>query len=169
MSKINCFFVASILKDHNTTIDIHSTEIMKDAFFKLFACCFCLVVTINGFAQSASETVACAPVSIEFTAPENATSFFWNFNNGATSTEANPTNTFIQPGTFEVEFSNVQGGDVIGTITINVFETPTVSFAQDPEIGCAPANVVLTNTTNIPDGVDLIRTCLLYTSDAADE
>ena len=85
-----------------------------------------------------------------------------SFNNGATSTEANPTNTFIQPGTFEVEFSNVQGGDVIGTITINVFETPTVSFAQDPEIGCAPANVVLTNTTNIPDGVDLIRTSWVF-------
>ncbi len=135
---------------------------MKDAFLKFLFCCFCLGVTINGFAQSASETAACAPVSVEFTAPDNATSFFWDFKDGATSTEANPTNTFVQPGTYEVDFSSEQGGAVIGTVVVNVFETPTLSFAQDPEIGCTPANVTLSNTTAIPNGVDLIRTTWVF-------
>ncbi len=144
------------------TIDIHSTEIMKDAFFKFLFCCFCLGITINGFAQTASETAACAPVSIAFTAPDNATSFFWDFKDGATSSDANPTNTFVQPGTYEVDFSNEQGGTVVGTVVINVFEKPTLSFAQDPEVGCTPANVVLTNTTNIPDGINLLKTTWVF-------
>jgi len=135
---------------------------MKDAFFKYIVCCFCLGATFNGFAQTASETAACAPVSIAFTAPDNATSFFWDFKDGATSTEANPTNTFVQPGTYQVDFSNEQGGTVVGTVTINVFERPTLSFEQDPEVGCTPANVVLTNTTAIPDGINLQKTTWVF-------
>ncbi len=131
---------------------------MKYRFFQflLFIGCFGISLNLNG--QTASETAGCAPLGVNFTPPDNATSFFWDFKDGATSTESNPTNTYVEPGVYEVTFSNEQGGTVIGTVTVTVSATPTLTVAQDPEIGCAPANIVLTNTTTIPDGVSLIST-----------
>ena len=131
---------------------------MKYSFFQFLLFITCLGISLNGNSQTASETAGCAPLGVNFTPPDNATSFFWDFKDGATSTESSPTNTFVQPGTYEVSFSSEQGGTVIGTVTVTVSATPTVTIAQDPEIGCAPANIVLTNTTNIPDGVSLIST-----------
>lgn len=131
---------------------------MKYRFFPFLLLIGCLGISLNLYSQTASETAGCAPFGVNFTAPVDATSFFWDFKDGATSQEANPTNTFVQPGTYEVTFSNEQGGAAIGTITVNIYATPTVTIAQDPEIGCAPANIVLTNTTNIPDGISLIST-----------
>ncbi|MEM6320853.1 MAG: PKD domain-containing protein [Bacteroidota bacterium] len=123
--------------------------------FLLF-CCFGFSTALLG--QTATETVGCAPFSVSFTAPDDATTFFWDFKDGATSTEQNPTNTFVRSGTYEVDFSAEQGGAVIGTITVNIFETPTVEIVQDPEVGCAPATITLTNTTDIPEGITLQST-----------
>ncbi|MFK7981013.1 MAG: PKD domain-containing protein [Saprospiraceae bacterium] len=131
---------------------------MKYRFFQLLCFIGCLGISFNLSGQTASETAGCAPLSVSFTAPTDATSFFWDFKDNATSQDANPTNTFVNPGVYEVTFSNEQGGAAIGTVTVNVYATPTLTIAQDPEIGCAPANIVLTNTTEIPDGIDLIST-----------
>jgi len=131
---------------------------MKYRFFQFLLLIACLGISLNLNGQTASEVAGCAPLSVSFTAPDDATSFFWDFKDGASSQDANPTNTYVNPGTYEVAFSNAQGGAVVGTVTINVYATPTLTIAQDPEIGCAPANIVLTNTTIIPDGIDLIST-----------
>lgn len=131
---------------------------MKYRFFQFFLFLCCLSISTILVGQTASETAGCAPLRVNFTAPTDATSFFWDFKDGATSQEENPTNTFVNPGVYEVTFSSEQGGAVVGTITVTVSETPTITIAQDPEIGCAPANIVLTNTTNIPDGVSLVST-----------
>lgn len=44
-----------------------------------------------------------APLKVSFfDQSTNATSYFWNFGNGVTSTEQNPTNLYLHPGNYEV-------------------------------------------------------------------
>ena len=61
---------------------------------------------------SASVTQGCAPLAVSFTNQTigNATSYLWNFGNGATSTQANPTYTYTTPGTYTVTLIAYGGG-----------------------------------------------------------
>ncbi len=129
---------------------------MKIKFFQsfLFACCF--LIPSQLLAQTASVTTGCSPLSVSFTAPNDATSFFWDFRDGATSDLQNPNNVFVSPGTYEVEFRTTQGGAVVGTITIDVFAKPELAVDANPVSGCTPLEVTFTNTTVIPEGIDLL-------------
>jgi hypothetical protein len=66
------------------------------------------------FAQTATPTEGCVDLTVNFTAPGGAAAFFWDFQNGVTSSEPNPSTIFTSPGTYEVEFSEGQGQPVSG-------------------------------------------------------
>ena len=93
---------------------------IKNRFTHLLIVVLSILSSIGLYAQTADITAGCIPLRVNFTAPTDATTYFWDFKDGATSTVANPNNIFTAPGTYEVEFRTSETGSVIGTITIEV-------------------------------------------------
>lgn len=120
---------------------------------RLFPTLLALVVSVHALGQTADITQGCFPLQVQFTAPAGSSSWFWDFDDGATSTLQNPSNTFITAGDYTVNFSNSSGGPVVGSITINVYPKPTPTFTASPTEGCVPLNVQFTNTTVISPGI----------------
>ena len=72
----------------------------------------------------------CEDSSVEFTAniSQSYDSIVWNFGDGNTSTNENPSHTFTTPGNYEVTLSVTSGTDnSIETQTITVYEQPNVT------------------------------------------
>ena len=108
------------------------------------------------FAQTASTTQGCVPLTVSFTAPSGSgPSHFWDFADGATANQANPSNTFTAPGTYTVEYRASSSGPVIGTVTINVYPRPVPTFTATPTTGCAPLLVSFDDATTVGSGVTI--------------
>lgn len=106
-----------------------------------------------------------APLSVNFSSsgsvdPEGvALTYNWTFGDGHTSTAANPSNTYINPGIFNVQ---LQVSDGVNTTTTNVTVTvtisgvnqpPTASAAATPLAGPAPLTVAFSSSGSAdPEG-----------------
>lgn len=102
-------------------------------------------------AQTASPEAGCFPLPVAFTAPAGSPGFFWDFQDGVTSQEQNPTHLFTGAGTFEVSFSHSPGGPVVGTVTVTVFARPDVQIALQPATACPGTPVTFTDLTVYPE------------------
>ncbi|HEX8516404.1 MAG TPA: PKD domain-containing protein [Bacteroidia bacterium] len=120
---------------------------------------FVVAAVISVFAansQTSDISEGCAPAVVQFTAPAGSATWFWDFQDGATSNLQNPSNTFTTPGTYIVEFSNSPAGPVAGTVTITIHPKPVpVLTASTLTQGCAPLNVTMAVNTSLPGGVGL--------------
>lgn len=120
---------------------------MKIRFILLFST-FILFSFVNGIqAQTSNISEGCFPLEVSFSGPTGQAGYFWDFMDGTVSTIQNPTNTFLSAGTYNVELRDAQGGTLIGTLTINVYEEPEVTITADPAGGCTP--LITTFTSNI--------------------
>ena len=129
------------------------------------ACLLVLLLVFNGLnvlAQTASTTQGCVPLEVTFTPPAGASSYFWTFGDGATSQLQSPTNTFINPGTYTVQFATSAGGAVLGTVTISVYPKPIPTFTATPTEGCSPLPVQFTNTTTLSPGITITGFSWVY-------
>jgi len=111
-----------------------------------------------------SDTIAgTAPLTVKFTGsvtdPDGAiSSYSWNFSDGSTSNQQNPTHIFTEPGTYIVTFSIVDVDGVNGTDTIVITVTepvdnpPMASASGDPASGLAPLTVNFIGTGTDPEG-----------------
>lgn len=87
----------------------------------------------------------CVPFSfqpaIRIVSTDSIANYFWDFGDGRTSTQPNPVNTYISPGTYTIKlFYTTTGGcadSVIVRNAIKVGERPIVSFTATPRVGCA--------------------------------
>ncbi|TJY65521.1 PKD domain-containing protein [Sphingobacterium alkalisoli] len=99
---------------------------------------------------SASRTFGCGPLEVDFEdLSVGAESWNWNFGDGNTSTEQNPTHIYEQPGTYAVVLT-ITGGACSKTITkTNYIQVigPDVDFSTDITEGCGPLTVAFTNNT----------------------
>ena len=129
---------------------------IKNHFTHLLIVVLSLLSSIGLYGQTADVTAGCIPLRVNFTAPTDATTHFWDFRDGGTSEVANPNNLFTIPGTYEVEFRATQAGTVIGTITIEVSDRLDLTIAVEPMSGCSPLDATFTNTTVIPNGVEVL-------------
>ncbi len=78
---------------------------------------------------------------------QNATSFSWDFGDGGTSNEENPTYTYPQAGIYTVTLTvSNDCGTAVRTVVINT--VPTADFSADPTAGCAPLVVQFTNESS---------------------
>jgi gliding motility-associated-like protein len=108
------------------------------------------------FSQTANTTQGCVPLTVSFTAPAGGASHLWDFDDGATANQENPSNTYINPGTYTVNYSASPGGPAIGPpVIINVYEQPVPEFTGTPEIGCAPLNVSFQDGTQLGNGITI--------------
>ena len=105
-------------------------------------------VTAPQAAFSTNVTAGCFPLEVQFSnaSSANATGFSWTFEGGtpATSTEANPTVTFAQPGTYSVVLTVTNSaGSSTATTTITVNGLPSSGFTAQT----AGVSIILTNTS----------------------
>ena len=115
----------------------------------------------NSITQTSYITVQDVPVSdytfvvngseVTFTnATSGAVSYSWNFGDGTFSTDVNPTHTYTDAGTYQVELFSANGCgsnsviyDVV--ITMGAGTAPTSAFIADVFSGCAPTVINYTD------------------------
>lgn len=120
----------------------------------------------NAFAQvanfDASPTSGCPTLTVSFTntsTPATGLTYSWDFGNLNTSTEKNPSASYILSGTYTVSLRvSADGGTTWSapyTKTITVFHPPVANFTASPTKGCAsisaPLTVQFTDQSTIGD------------------
>lgn len=101
---------------------------------------------------SASPLSGCAPLTVNFTdqSTGEVTSWSWDFGDGGTSTEQNPSHDYTTAGTFTVALTVTgPGGSDTETKTdyITVGETPVADFNADQTSGSCPLTVTYTDAS----------------------
>lgn len=83
----------------------------------------------------------------------NATSYFWDFGDGSSSTSSDPVHDFLDDGVYIVQLTATSiCGDVTIEEVIVIANPPTAGFDADIEEGCAPLTVQFTsNASNNTD------------------
>lgn len=94
----------------------------------------------------------CVPLPVQFyNQSVNAVTYLWNFGDGHTSNQANPTHVYSNPGTYTVSlFGYSQAGNLSQTVTaqIAVFPAPVANFsAYPPVVGQAGQTVSFTDNS----------------------
>lgn len=81
---------------------------------------------------------------------ENYDSLMWDFGDGNTSTETNPTHTYEEEGTFEVSLMVSNDCDTVTmNQTIVLSSLPTANYTVSQTEGCLPLTVVFTKTSSL--------------------
>jgi len=99
----------------------------------------------------------CAPVVASFSnASTGAVSYVWSFGNGNTSTSVNPGAIYTNPGSYTVQLVAKDASGNTDTMTktaaITVFQNPAAGFTTNINSGCAPLQIVFTDTTTSGSG-----------------
>jgi PKD repeat protein len=103
---------------------------------------------------TADVTSGLAPLTVNFTnLTTGATSNFWDFGDGNTSTSRDASNTYASAGTYTVMLSAVGPGGTnsltkSGLIVVTNPPLPSVDFVASPTNGFAPLNVAFSNLTS---------------------
>ena len=112
-----------------------------------------VIVPAPNASFTASPFSACAPpLTVNFTNTSSVigtTTYLWNFGNGNTSTQANPSNTYTALGTYNVTLVVNQNG-CIDSVTIPNYITVqniAASFAATPTLVCTGQSVTFNNTS----------------------
>ena len=103
----------------------------------------------------ASATSGTAPLTVSFTdkSTGDITSWLWDFGDGSTTTQQNPTHTYDDPGTYTVSLTVTgAGGSDTKTTTITVEsppppqpDPPVADFVASPTSGTTPLTVSFTD------------------------
>lgn len=103
----------------------------------------------------------CTPLLVTFTNTSiNATSYTWNFGNGQTSSQSDPTETFTNTTgsnkTYTVTLKATTGSGCSDSVkhTILVYPKPTATFVVGAPAGCSPVPATFTNTSTGANSFD---------------
>ncbi|MDF1698721.1 MAG: PKD domain-containing protein [Saprospiraceae bacterium] len=103
-------------------------------------------------AQTASVTIGCAPLEVDFTSPD-LSSYYWEFGNGNNSNLEDPSHNYINPGVYTAELFEGVGGAKIGEIIITVLSPPEIAISSSEQAGCSPFQVQFMNESVVdPNG-----------------
>ncbi len=102
----------------------------------------------------ASEMEGCEGTSVTFTdnSVNVADDVLWDFGDGITSTDPNPTHIFMNSGCYYVKLTRTIGGCVNErylTQCINILSPPTFNTNNDNNSGCSLPHVVNFSSTNV--------------------
>lgn len=118
----------------------------KTVYFILFA--FAIMMTSCGSGSHTADfdfelTEGEAPVEIAFNnTSQNATSYEWNFGDGTTSNEQNPTKMFYYPGTYNVTLTTIKDGErVEKTKSFTLRDAPKRIVEIETEFGVMKAEL----------------------------
>lgn len=96
---------------------------------------------------------ACTPVTVSFTnTSSSASTYYWDFGNGNTSTLESPTNVYVNAGAYDVKLIATNSGGVSDTImmvgAVNAFDQPVAGYYAQITSSCLAGNSIsFTNTT----------------------
>jgi gliding motility-associated-like protein len=113
------------------------------------------IVSPNVVSLNTVPISGCIPFTNNFTAtvtsPEPIKSYFWNFGDGSTSTQANPLHTYRATGTYTVSLTITTNGGCVDSLSVlqavKVGAKPQAGFTATPRNICASQEVQFTNTT----------------------
>ncbi|MFH1321972.1 MAG: PKD domain-containing protein [Bacteroidota bacterium] len=98
-----------------------------------------------------NNSFGCAPLTVQFTdASVNADSWLWNFGDGITSVQQDPSHTYTSSGNFTVTLSAYTSAgcsDVVQMVDTIKILNPTGVFSSDISAGCAPLTVTFSDLT----------------------
>jgi gliding motility-associated-like protein len=100
----------------------------------------------------------CNSAEVQFTnkttGNDSIKSYSWNFGDGSTSTETDPTHRYLQPGFYPVQMTATSELGCTSSIqlvdTIKVFRAPVISITGD-SVSCVPANFRLSGQVSVGD------------------
>lgn len=105
----------------------------------------------------------CSGTAVAFTnlssIPTGTLSYVWNFGDGATSTDINPTHLYAGPNTYNVLLTVTSNRGCIDTLTqqVTVFPEPIANFTLSSETACDRDSVTMLNTS-VVSGVNIVYT-----------
>lgn len=99
---------------------------------------------------TAAPTSAVDELTVVFEANATASqSVSWDFGDGNTSSELNPTHTYTMEGDYEVTLTvSSECGDVTQTIAVSAYEPVTAGFTSDETVTCEGATIVYENMSS---------------------
>ena len=104
------------------------------------------------------KTTGANPLTVQFTSTSTgASTYYWVFGDGSTSTAQNPSHQYASVGVFNANLSvfNIYGQDTSATQAITVGEAPVASFNYTPTSAIVPAQVnVVDTSTESPTSID---------------
>ncbi len=107
---------------------------------------------------STDQTLGCeAPFTVQFTAQtDNGVQFLWNFGDGNTSTEANPTHTYTSSGNYSVTLTVTNENGCSNTITKTdeiKIQAPALAITDLLQGGCSPLTINPSIDATAIDGI----------------
>lgn len=126
-------------------------------------CLFFIGFSNNGVAQlnadfNANTNSGCSPLTVNFSDQSigSATSYFWDFGNGNTSTSQNPSAIFITPGTYDIKLVVRDGAGNSDSVTrqkfIQVFNGPTSGASTSKRTACVGQSINFNDNSTKGDG-----------------
>ncbi len=106
-------------------------------------------ITVNSGPTAGFSSTTNGPVATFTNTSTNGTSYSWNFGDGNSSTQSNPTHNYAADGTYTVVLTAT---NACGTSTFSqavvIITAPTAGFTATPTSGCGPLTVQFTNTSS---------------------
>ncbi len=98
--------------------------------------------------------VGCAPYNVEFVNTSQGTSFLWDFGDGTTSTQTNPTHTYTNGGNYVVTLiaNDPMSCNYADTIQRTISVVSPVPSTLDDITSCPGESVIIGPTTEYPEG-----------------
>ncbi|MFT5168231.1 MAG: gliding motility-associated-like protein, partial [Saprospiraceae bacterium] len=82
----------------------------------------------------------------------NAQSYSWDFGNGDTSTDTNPTTTYNLGGDYMIQLTAMNGLCERGiSLPLTIYQTPEPIMALSDDVACAPATIIFEAIDSTPD------------------
>lgn len=106
---------------------------------------------------SADKTGSCtAPLTVNFTSPAVVANYFWDFGDGTTSTQQNPSHTYTSLGVYDVKLVGANAAGCKDSLIKPGYiklQGATVSIPNLPFKDCAPLSFAFTANVNSVDPV----------------
>lgn len=119
-------------------------------YFKFLIVFFVFCSSLLTAQISATPSVGCVPLTVNFTSPAGATNLLWNFGNNVTANVANPSNNYTSAGTFTVSLT-CNLGTFTTLVVVRPKPTANFNFAV-PVNGCAVRTVTFTDQSSASAG-----------------
>lgn len=129
-------------------ITITATDALGESISKTFSL-FCHDASDTYAAFTMNIDQGCNFQKVNFTNKSGkGTSWKWDFGNGNTSVEKNPSAIYTQPGTYTVtlRINNGNSGNLVYTDQIRIFPTPDPQISVSNANGCAPLDAEIYST-----------------------
>jgi len=125
---------------------------MRDDIWKFVVDTNCVGICHNPVANFFGLNLSgCAPLTVNFTNTSlYSTSWLWNFGDGNTSTQQNPSHTYPNPGNYTVTLIATDGfssDTMIITTYVTVYANAVANFTSSNDTICTGSSIIFTNSS----------------------